>query len=115
MDSLHYDDGEEQGDNQPMYFSHNADVVRATYWDPNDLGSADGNNESDITGRSKPPLTDTAGYQDKWRFGGPHVGGCNMVFCDGSVRSVSYEISPRIHSYFGNRHDGQTVTREMAE
>ena len=114
MDPQHYEDGEEQGDNQPMYFSHNADVVRVTYWDPDDAGGSTGN-DSDISGRSKPPRTDTPGYQDKWRFGAPHVGGCNMVFCDGSARSISYEISPRIHSYLGNRHDGQTVSRDMVE
>ena len=32
-----------------------------------------------------------------------------MVFCDGSVHSISYSIDPAIHALLGNRHDGQPI------
>ena len=32
-----------------------------------------------------------------FRFGGPHSGGFNMVFCDGSVHSIIYEVDTRVH------------------
>ena len=42
------------------------------------------------------------------RFGGPHAGGFNMAFCDGSVHSIIYEIDPRVHAMLSDRQDGQT-------
>ena len=32
-----------------------------------------------------------------------------MVFCDGSVHMISYTIDPLVHSYLGNRQDGQAI------
>jgi prepilin-type N-terminal cleavage/methylation domain-containing protein len=40
-------------------------------------------------------------------FGSAHPGVCGMVYCDGSVQLVSYEIDPAIHRQAGNRHDGE--------
>ncbi len=42
-------------------------------------------------------------------FGGPHAAGCQFVFCDGSVRMISYSIAPEINGYLANRHDGQVI------
>ncbi len=42
-------------------------------------------------------------------FGGPHPGGCQFVFCDGSVRSISWSIDPQIHEYLANRKDGEPI------
>ncbi|MAT70124.1 MAG: hypothetical protein CMJ58_11455 [Planctomycetaceae bacterium] len=39
-------------------------------------------------------------------FGSAHPDGFNMVFCDGSVRFVSYDIAPATHNESGNRFDG---------
>jgi prepilin-type N-terminal cleavage/methylation domain-containing protein/prepilin-type processing-associated H-X9-DG protein len=44
-----------------------------------------------------------------FRFGGPHAGGFNMAFCDGSVHSITYEIDPAVHSMLADRGDGQTI------
>jgi len=38
-------------------------------------------------------------------FGSAHVSQMHMLFCDGSVQSVAYEIDPRVHLQLGNRRD----------
>lgn len=42
-------------------------------------------------------------------FGSAHQGACGMVMCDGSVRSLGYDIDPLTHSRLGNRKDGGIV------
>ena len=55
------------------------------------------------------PRQDRPGLNRDYSFGSCHAGGLQMVFADGSVRPVSYEIDERIHSYLGNRKDGQAI------
>jgi prepilin-type N-terminal cleavage/methylation domain-containing protein len=43
----------------------------------------------------------------KLRFGSAHPGAWHMVFCDGSVHRVAYDIDGLVHEYHANRHDGQ--------
>jgi prepilin-type N-terminal cleavage/methylation domain-containing protein len=56
-----------------------------------------------------PPLRDTRGFADYWRFGSNHPGGFQVVCCDGSVKTVSFDIDARTHRYLGNRRDGEAV------
>jgi len=42
-------------------------------------------------------------------FGSPHVGGCTMAFCDGSVRTLSWEIQPDMYGRLANRRDGEVI------
>ena len=44
-----------------------------------------------------------------YRFGGPHAGGFNMAFCDGSVHSIIYEVDPRVYLLLADRQDGQSL------
>jgi len=42
----------------------------------------------------------------KLRFGSAHSSSMHMVFCDGAVHRISYDIDGVTHEYHGNRHDG---------
>lgn len=46
-------------------------------------------------------------------FGSAHAAGMHMLFCDGSVRSVAYEIDPRVHQLLGNRRDNELAGRAL--
>ena len=43
------------------------------------------------------------------RFGSAHTSGWNAALCDGSVRTMPYDIDWRIHRDLGNREDGGAV------
>jgi prepilin-type N-terminal cleavage/methylation domain-containing protein/prepilin-type processing-associated H-X9-DG protein len=57
------------------------------------------------------PEQDRAGIflERQVKFGSAHAGTFNMVFCDGSVHSLSYDIDVATHSYLANRLDGNAV------
>jgi prepilin-type N-terminal cleavage/methylation domain-containing protein/prepilin-type processing-associated H-X9-DG protein len=52
---------------------------------------------------SSPPLQDRRGLTDGDRFGSAHVGGCNMLYCDGHVDFIAYTIDPAVHRRAGDR------------
>ena len=52
------------------------------------------------------PSQDGASADTK-RFGSAHLEGCNFVFCDGSVKMISYDIDPDAHRRNGNRRDNE--------
>ncbi|HEX7379766.1 MAG TPA: DUF1559 domain-containing protein [Pirellulales bacterium] len=85
-----YTSGADIGDDQSLYSGDDFDIARWT-----SLGWT--------------PLNDTGGDYDFARFGSPHPAGCNFLFCDGSVRTISYEIDPEIHRRLGNRQDGEVI------
>ncbi len=43
------------------------------------------------------------------RFGSAHVSGWNASFCDGSVRTIPYDVDWHVHRDLGNRMDGSAV------
>jgi prepilin-type N-terminal cleavage/methylation domain-containing protein/prepilin-type processing-associated H-X9-DG protein len=55
------------------------------------------------------PTQDRPGLNRDYAFGSCHSGSLQMVFCDGSVRPVPYEIDKVLHSRLGNRKDGQAT------
>lgn len=56
----------------------------------------------------EPPLPDRS-FQSTRRFGSAHQNHCHMLFCDGSVRAVSYFIDRVVHQQLGNRQDGHAT------
>ena len=52
------------------------------------------------------PMQDTPGFEDcTYRFGSAHAGIFNAVFCDGSVRPISYTIDLKVWAGMGIRND----------
>ena len=85
-----YGSGADAGDNEDCYTGFDNDVSRSTH--PN-----------------YPPMVDTLGFADTYRFGSPHSGAFNMAFCDGSVRPISYSVNAVVHQLLGNRSDGKAA------
>ena len=95
LDPDHYLDGTGAGDNENMYMGDNGDIVRWTTFT-----SANDNFQ---------PRQDKSGANIYQPFGSAHAGGFNMVFCDGSVRTINYTIDRETHRRLGNRHDGEVI------
>jgi prepilin-type processing-associated H-X9-DG protein len=47
---------------------------------------------------------------DYWSL---HPGGCNFVFCDGSVRFVKESANPNIFSYLSTRTGGEVISSDQ--
>jgi len=82
----HYKNGFDPGDNHSMYQGFDRDIIR---W-----ASSNFLPQQDQEGRT---LSET--------FGSVHLSGLSMVFCDGSVRQIAYDIDPEIHRSSANRQD----------
>ena len=66
-----------------------------------------------------PPDQDQRGYATNggcsWNFGSAHPAGCNMAFCDGTVRKINYDIDPVLHMQLGHRSDGEPTQLQGLE
>jgi prepilin-type processing-associated H-X9-DG protein len=59
------------------------------------------------------PVQDQAGVgspSPQEKFGSAHASGFNVVFCDGSVHTIPYDVDPLVHSYLASRLDANAVT-----
>ena len=83
-----YYTGTDPADNENMYVGFDNDTHRSTY---------------------SPPMRDTPGYGDMYRFGSAHYGAAHFSMCDGSVRRISYSVDPPTFQNLGSRNDGQTI------
>jgi prepilin-type N-terminal cleavage/methylation domain-containing protein/prepilin-type processing-associated H-X9-DG protein len=82
LDAARYLDQKDESDDESMYIGMDNCVVRST---------------------GLPPMQDRRGIQDGYRFGSAHVAGCNMLYCDGRVEFVDYNIDRMVHLRAGNR------------
>ncbi len=98
MNPDQYFTGKDSADDQSLHIGHDQDTIRWAYYstDP-------------TTAAYYQPMQDRSGTSYSYRFGSAHPGGWNCVFCDGSVRTISYSINLYIHSLLANRKDGQPI------
>jgi prepilin-type N-terminal cleavage/methylation domain-containing protein len=90
-----YETGNNGNDNETLYSGANAD---SNCWS----GKYDAPGEEWIA-----PTADRPGDWTLGMWGGPHVDTFQMVFCDGSVHAMSYEIDLLLHQHLGDRKDGK--------
>ncbi|BBO35659.1 DUF1559 domain-containing protein [Lacipirellula parvula] len=90
LHSEHYLTGESIGDNDSVFTGFCSDNHRYTRIDLT-LAQDD----------SLPASSTSAQY----RFGSAHAAGTNMVYCDGSVQVMSYDLDPLIHYRAGHGWD----------
>ena len=75
-----YRTGQDGGDNESMYVGMDNDINRTT-----------GNGSTGL-----PPQPDSLFSVNDLLFGSTHPGGCNILYADGTVQYVAYNISPSI-------------------
>jgi prepilin-type N-terminal cleavage/methylation domain-containing protein/prepilin-type processing-associated H-X9-DG protein len=77
-----YSNGLAWDDNSCLYSGYEDDNFRSSYY---------------------PPSRDRRGVDIGCDFGSAHSSTWNVVFCDGSVRPLTYSIDPLVHNYQANR------------
>jgi prepilin-type N-terminal cleavage/methylation domain-containing protein/prepilin-type processing-associated H-X9-DG protein len=62
------------------------------------------------TGSIYVPNSAASMVDDYWSL---HPGGCNFLFCDGSVRFIKASVNPQIFSYLSTRAGGEVVSADQ--
>jgi hypothetical protein len=88
MNPLYYETGTYGSDNESVYAGFDDDLYKTTGFGP---------------------MQDTTANSDLFRFGSIHSSAFKMVFCDGSVRQINYEIDGGVFSALGSRAGGETI------
>jgi prepilin-type N-terminal cleavage/methylation domain-containing protein len=94
--------GYTKGANQAAYVGYDWDNHRKTWnavWGPNADKDA------------LQPRMDAEKFESADIFGSAHPAVFSMTFCDGSVRTIEYDIDPVVHSYSAMRSDGKVITQ----
>jgi prepilin-type N-terminal cleavage/methylation domain-containing protein/prepilin-type processing-associated H-X9-DG protein len=99
----HYYTGLSLGDNETMYMGDNGDITRWTAW----TGTLSTNPSDEYKPRPDRPGSDNWNY-----FGSAHANGCNFVFCDGAVETISYNVDRLVFMWLGARDDRKTINRD---
>ena len=94
----HYQTGRDAGDDQAALMGMNKDIVRWGSQGPTGLA-----------GSPAMPRQDARGVDNRYAFGSAHAAGFGAVFCDGSVRSIGYDVDPTAFRNVTDRRDGGTA------
>ncbi len=82
-----YLNGQDLGDNENMYIGSDRDVFRHSFQ----------------------PCRDRPGLDCSYSFGAAHSNGFQVVFCDGAVQMIGFDIDLITHERLVDRRDGQVV------
>jgi prepilin-type processing-associated H-X9-DG protein len=91
------------GDNQSMYTGFEWDNERVS-WNP------DSSVPQSVSQPARDGVDLDSGGNEPRRFGSAHPSTFNMVFCDGSVHNISYDIDSATHRTLAHRFDGEAVS-----
>ncbi len=94
MDPTQYETGTFNADNESLYSGFDNDLYKTTGFGPQQ---------------------DSPTNADLYRFGSAHADAFNMVFCDGSVRQIIYEIDDSVFGALGSRSGGEIVAVSEAD
>jgi hypothetical protein len=86
VDSRTYSQGSDEGDDSPMMSGYSSSTAR---WG------------------SVTPCRDARGVSNATAFGSSHMGGWNVAYADGMVRTVSFDIDATLHAQLSSRNDGK--------
>jgi prepilin-type N-terminal cleavage/methylation domain-containing protein len=101
LNSKKYGTGLDTADNEHMYVGFDNDMFKTAERQPAADGSLRGGPGGSIV------------LDDSNRWGSVHPKGFRMVFGDGSVHQIPYDIELSVHRRLANRRDGKPVTGEF--
>jgi prepilin-type N-terminal cleavage/methylation domain-containing protein/prepilin-type processing-associated H-X9-DG protein len=87
-------------DDNVLYQGHDQDITR---WC---RGTLSGRESSDHELKPMPDNKQSSrSSEDQYRFGSAHPNGVNIVFCDGTVTTVTFDVDSKVWEHLGNRAD----------
>ena len=92
LESNHYRSGKPSYDDQSFYIGYDRDNLISAF---------------------DPPLRDAPLGDLPFRFGSAHASTFQVVFCDGSVHAISYNIERNVHRFLGSRDGGEVIDVSM--
>ena len=102
-----YEKSDGAANNQGWDLGIDIDINRWTMLPP----CADGNTTDYVGNTTLPPALAMA-LNELSMFGGPHPSGCQFVFCDGSVKTIAYDVNAELFRNLGTIAEGEIVNGE---
>jgi prepilin-type N-terminal cleavage/methylation domain-containing protein/prepilin-type processing-associated H-X9-DG protein len=98
------------GDNSAIYQGFDLDTVRWPNGKLSDAGAPEGNLPTPDTEPAGNHATRNQYYKTTGahRMGSAHPGGVNLVYVDGSVHAIGFDVDPLAWNSLADRHDGNT-------
>jgi prepilin-type N-terminal cleavage/methylation domain-containing protein/prepilin-type processing-associated H-X9-DG protein len=98
--SLYLGDTNGQGDDRGWSDGWDFDPLRSSLTPP-------------LSDSEDPPPDGTPEDVRNYPFGSAHPGGINVLFGDGSVNALGYDVDVETFNRMGNRQDGETITQSL--